>query len=341
MDAVAFPQPFGQQVAQVPVACEVFGRLENGIMQPAELDLEVAFLRDLQRVPSRFGDFGKARFHLLGRAQVKLFLGIPEPPGVGQLGLCADADQAIMGMGVAFLDIVNVVGRHQLQAEFLRPGNQMPVHLRLFGKGVVLQFQVEILRPQRLLEPVDRLAGLRQLPFEDRFRDFACQAAGQGDQPLLVRRQQFFVDSGLVIVTFEMRRRGEAYEVLVAGFILGQQHEVMVRVAAARAALFLQAAARRHVNLAADDRRDALLPRGLIKINGAVEHAVVGDGDGGEFQRVSLVHQPVEPARSIEQGILGVEVQMDKIRVRHALNLPPFVHVTQGSDIHRVDFDRE
>jgi len=53
-----------------------------------------------------------------------------------------------------------------------------------------------------------------------------------------VRRQQFFVDSGLVIVTFEMRRRGEAYEVLVAGFILGQQHEVMVRVAAAAPLFF-------------------------------------------------------------------------------------------------------
>jgi len=32
---------------------------------------------------------------------------------------------------------------------------------------------------------------------------------------------------------------------------------------------------------------------------------------------VGAVHQAVKPARSIEQGILGVEVEMDKIRVRH------------------------
>jgi hypothetical protein len=34
-----------------------------------------------------------------------------------------------------------------------------------------------------------------------------------------------------------------------------------------------------------------------------------------------LVHQPVEPAGAIEQRILGVQMKMDKVRVRHEMNL--------------------
>jgi hypothetical protein len=34
-----------------------------------------------------------------------------------------------------------------------------------------------------------------------------------------------------------------------------------------------------------------------------------------------LVHRPVQPAGAIEQGILGVQMEMDKVRVRHAGSL--------------------
>ncbi len=41
----------------------------------------------------------------------------------------------------------------------------------------------------------------------------------------------------------------------------------------------------------------------------------------GEFQFMGLVHQPVEAARPVEQRILGVQMKMDKIRMRHAANV--------------------
>jgi hypothetical protein len=34
-----------------------------------------------------------------------------------------------------------------------------------------------------------------------------------------------------------------------------------------------------------------------------------------------LVHQPVQPAGAIEQRILGVQMQMNKVRVRHGGSL--------------------
>jgi hypothetical protein len=42
-----------------------------------------------------------------------------------------------------------------------------------------------------------------------------------------------------------------------------------------------------------------------------------------------FIHQPVQPACAIEQGILGVQMQMDKIGVRHGDNLTFHRHDTK------------
>ena len=143
------------------------------------------------------------------------------------------------------------------------------------------------------------------------------------DQTVLVRRQEFLVDARLVIIALQMRRGGQPDEVLVAGLILGQQAEMMINIPAAAAGFLLQPAARGDINLAADDGFDALFPRRLVEINHPVHGAVVGDGEGGKFQFMGLVHQPVQPAGAIEQGILGVQMEMNKVRVRHGSTLPP------------------
>ena len=120
-----------------------------------------------------------------------------------------------------------------------------------------------------------------------------------------------------------MRGGGEFGEVPVAGLVLRQQHEVMVNVLPAAGGLLVETAAGRNINLAADNRLDAPVARGLIKINCAAEHAVVGDRERGELQFAGFVHQPIEAAGAIEQRILRVQMQMDKIRVRHGVNLTP------------------
>ena len=234
MDAIALAQPLRQQVPQVAFAREVLGRMEHRVVQLVELDLQVAFLGHLQRVLHRLRHLGEARLHFLGRTQVELLVGVLQPFGVRQLRLRADADEAIVRVRVALLDVMDVVGRDELQAELLRPGNQLPVDLGLFGQAVVLQLQVEVLRPKRLLEPVNRLARPRQLVPLNGFRDFACQAAGERNQALLVRRQQFLVDARLVVVALQVGLGGELDQVLVAGFVFGQQNQVVINVPPAR-----------------------------------------------------------------------------------------------------------
>jgi hypothetical protein len=50
---------------------------------------------------------------------------------------------------------------------------------------------------------------------------------------------------------------------------------------------------------------------------------VIGDGEGGKLEFEGLLHQLVQTTGAIEQGILGVQVQMNKISVRHGGNLAP------------------
>ena len=65
-----------------------------------------------------------------------------------------------------------------------------------------------------------------------------------------------------------------------------------------------------------------------------MHRAVVRDGQRCEFQIMRLVHQPIQTARAIEQGILGVQVQVNKIRVRHAEKLPFDDECAQERDVH-------
>ena len=163
LDAVAFAQSIRKQMPQVAFSSEVLRGMEDRVMEFPKLDLQVAFLGYLQCVLHSLRDLGKARLHLLRRTQIELLLRVSETLRVSQLRLRADANQAVMCMGVALLDVMHVIRRDQFQAELLRPGNQVPVHLGLFWQAVVLQFQVEVLRPEGLLEPVNRLACPRQL----------------------------------------------------------------------------------------------------------------------------------------------------------------------------------
>ena len=129
-----------------------------------------------------------------------------------------------------------------------------------------------------------------------------------------------------------MRGGRQLDEVLVAGLVFGQKDQVMINVAAPRGGLLVEPAAGRDIDLAADDWLDALLARLPVEIHRPVEHPVVRDGQRGELQLTRPLHQTVQAARPIEQRILGVQVQMNKVGVRHEYKLPPAVRAEQERD---------
>ena len=58
---------------------------------------------------------------------------------------------------------------------------------------------------------------------------------------------------------------------------------------------------------------------GVVELDGAEEVAVVRHGDGGHFLLDDGVHELADFAGSIEEGVIGVAVQMDERIFRHGL----------------------
>ena len=230
----------------------------------------------------------------------------------------ANTDQRVVRMGMIALDIMHIVGGDEIEVKFFGPRNELGVYLGLFVEAMVLQLEKKSFLTEELLKPVDCGAGLIGIISHDRLRDLAGQTAAEGDDPFVMRLQQFLIDSGLVIKSLEMRGRGKAHEVLVADFIFGQQQEMVVAVLARPAVgLAVKPAAGRDVHFAADDRLEILALGLLIKIHRAMHHAMIGDGQRGEVQLHRSVDQLVQTAGAIEHRKLAVDMQVYKLVLGH------------------------
>ena len=80
---------------------------------------------------------------------------------------------------------------------------------------------------------------------------------------------------------------------------------------------FIMTAARGNVRFAADDGFDAELDRGLIKFDGTKEIPVVGHAERGHFIFGRFLDQFFDTTGTIEEAVLRVDVEMDKIRMIH------------------------
>ena len=84
-----------------------------------------------------------------------------------------------------------------------------------------------------------------------------------------------------------------------------------------RVALRLRTPVVGDVDLTADERLDTLLPRLPVKLDGACERAVVGERDRRHLQLGGPLGELRDPARPVQDRVLGVDVEMDEGRSRH------------------------
>ena len=103
-----------------------------------------------------------------------------------------------------------------------------------------------------------------------------------------------------------MRHRNEIGEIAVALLIFAQQHQMAGL--AVKLMLLVKARARSNVDLAADDRLDALGLASAVKVDRAVHHTVVGDGAGGLPHRLDELGKVADAARAVEQAVFGMNV---------------------------------
>jgi hypothetical protein len=213
---------------------------------------------------------------------------------------------------VLLAQVVHVGGADERAPELAGDLHDPLVGLVLLGQAVALDLEVDVLGPEDLQQVVGVGACLALLTGEQALAEARGQAAGQGDDPLGVARDDVEVDGRLAAVQpVEEAGARELDEVAVALVGGGQQREVVVLVAAALGLVVDE------VDLTAEDRLDAVLAGGLEVLDRAVHDAVVGQAQRGLAEVSRAFGQRVDLACTVEQRVLGVDVQMGAGWGRH------------------------
>ncbi len=312
-DLVPLLQSLVGEVAEVGGgAVEGFGYDEVGQQRAGEVDLEVAALTDAGGVFHRFRAPGEEAPHLLFALHVELVVGEAQAVGVVLLAVGADAEQEIVGIGVALVDVVDVVGADQGDAGLIAELLQERVGPLLFRKAVVLDLQVVAPIVEEGGEPQCPPLCLLVLTVEEVLEDLAAQAGGEADEALVVRLEQGIVDAGLEVEAIGVGEAVELHQVVVTGLVHRQEDEVVLVGPFAPACRSLGVVGGIAVELTADDRLDARLPRGVVEAHRPKHVAVVGDGQGAHGEAPGPLHILGDGGGPIEQREVGVVVQMDK-----------------------------
>ena len=126
---------------------------------------------------------------------------------------------------------MNVVRRHQPEPEFAPDLWQNAVAFPLRLHSVIVQLEEEILRAEDVAKGRRALPRLVELIRLDRHVDLTLKTRAHPDQTLGVRGEQLLVDPRLVMHPFEMRRRHQPDEILVADLVAREEGEMIGRIA--------------------------------------------------------------------------------------------------------------
>ena len=85
---------------------------------------------------------------------------------------------------------------------------------------------------------------------------------------------------------------------------------MVVNVLPPNAGFLFQSTPRSHVNLASDDGLDIMFFRGLIEFDRTVHDPMIRDRERIKLKLTGSFHQSIDPAGSIENRKLGVEMEV-------------------------------
>ena len=189
------------------------------------------------------------------------------------------------------------------------------------------QLDEEVVRPEDVAKLRSGGKRLRVLPEPQPGLHFAARAAGSGDEAFRILRQQLPVHAGLAEISLQRRQRRQPKQVVHALGRLGEQCHVRIGAGAGYVVIPLGRGAPQHgllvapvlgrdVGLDPDDRLDPGCLRLRPEVKGAVDVAVVGDGDRRHAHPGALGEQVGEPGRPVQHGVLGMDVQVhERVRV--------------------------
>ena len=117
--AIAIMQTLVTKLAQIHFTRFSLGRRIFRILRDAELEREIAAVRDDERICDGFGVIRKQSPHFVGGLEIKLRR-VMHPPFIVHHLAGADANHDVMRLVMAALQEMHVVCRHKAEAKLLR-----------------------------------------------------------------------------------------------------------------------------------------------------------------------------------------------------------------------------
>ena len=237
---------------------------ELGQVHVRPVELVAALGRDLEGVVERFGTPGEERAHLVLGLEVELGALHALAVDVIDLGVGADAAHGVLRGGVRTREVVDVVGRDDLDAQAVRELDQV-LRERLVGPAVaegepvVLDLDVEVVA-EDALEGAGPLLRLVEVAVEDVLGDDALHAGGGADEALMVALEHGERGAGPVVEHLVGGLGHHLEQVVVARLVLGEQDHMVATLGGRD---LLDRVVGDEVGLAAEDGLDERVGHGM------------------------------------------------------------------------------
>ena len=320
------PQSLLRHLPQVADGGMALGNRETGHLIAPEDVVRLHLLGHLDGIGNRFVNhlrlevIPKEKTHLLFGFDV-FGTGVTQPLLIGDQLAGEHAEQGVVGFNVLLAQVVGIVGRNDLDAEFLGNFDDLNVDDPILRGSVVLDLEVVVVA-EDLLVPSCHLASHIGATTQNRLGDLATEAGRRDDQAFAVLLQQLLVDAGTgedpaSTHPPQVTNAGELHQIAVAGGVFRQHHQVVT--------LFLLGlrvvdGPVDHIHLIADDRLEIGALTQLQQLNRAVHHAVIGQGDGRHAQLLRPLHHGRQLRRTIQKAVVAVVVERNE---SHGVRLGP------------------
>src|SRR2546430_4089680 len=175
---------------------------------------------------------------------------------------------------------------------------------------MVVQFDKKVLRPENVSIIGGTLFCFFNVVCLNRAVDFPRETSAQSNQTGGPLCEQLFIDSRGVMKAIQMRCGDKLDEVSVAGLVLGQQSDVICRVAPRCRPILVRPGS--NVGFATNDRFHPGVMRFLVKFNRPKQIAVIRDRYGRHFEFSGLFHQLFHPDTSIQQRVFSMQMKVNE-----------------------------
>ncbi len=120
-----------------------------------------------------------------------------------------------------------IIGCDQGDRTFPGKFNNLPVDNFLFRNRVFLEFKKEAPVCKQVTIKLNLSSGPFVILASQWSGDHSAETGAQRDQALMMFSQQLFINSRLIVETFQVSFGYQLAEIFIAGLIHGQQHQMM------------------------------------------------------------------------------------------------------------------